>query len=164
MAKKASRRSKKTTLAFIVLLSILAISLTGWIYAESKPKSSGFPPEGIYSWTNYFRGYQAYLDQRIFLSIYHGNSMSPTFSENDSVLWVKTEMNELKVGDIIIFRHPAISGIDNVVHRIVEIQTDGGTFQFRTKGDNFSSSDRYFVPEANVHGLVIGVIYHDNLR
>lgn len=129
LAKKASGVSKKTTFAFIALLSILAITSAGWVYAESKPRSPGSLPEGLYSWTEYFHGYQAYLDQRIFFSIYHGTSMSPTFGENDLVLWVKTDPSGLKVGDIIIFQHPTMPYIDNVVHRIVEVQLrDGDTY------------------------------------
>jgi len=155
---------KKTIIAFVALLSILAVALTGWIHAESKAKNPGSLPEGLYSWAEYFHGYPAYLDQEIHLSVYHGTSMSPTFDENDLVIWVKADARNLKIGDIIIFQHPTLPAIDNVMHRIVEVQSDGGTLQFRTKGDNISSPDRFYVPEANIHGLVIGAIYRDNSR
>lgn len=164
LAKKASRPSKRTTFAFFALVSILVITSAGWLYAESKPRNPGSLPEGLYSWTEYFHGYQAYLDKRIFSSIVHGTSMEPTFGENDLVLWVKANPNELRVGDIIIFQHPTMSYIDNVVHRIFEVQLQDGKYLFRTSGDNSSGLDRYYIPEANVHGLVIGVVYHDNSR
>ncbi len=155
---------EKRTMLIIALLIALAITSTGWALSESKPKNTGSLPEGIYSWTEYFHGYQAYLDQGIFSSILRSTSMSPTFRMDDVILWIKAEPSELKVGDIIIFRHPTLPDIDNVVHRIVDIQFDGGKYSFRTKGDNFADADRFYVPEANIHGLVIGVVYHDNLR
>jgi len=90
--------------------------------------------------------------------------MSPTFGENDLVLWVSVNPSELRVGDIIIFQHPTMPEIDNVVHRVIEVQVDAGKYLFRTRGDNFSGLDRYYIPEANVHGLIIGAVYHDNSR
>jgi len=35
----------------------------------------------------------------------------------------------------------------------------GGEYQFRTRGDNLTEPDQHMVPEGNVHGLVIRVIY-----
>ncbi len=158
----ARKKSKRTAVLIVALLAALAITSVGWALAESRPKSSGALPENIYDWTAYFHGYEAYLDRQVFGSIVHGTSMSPTFSENDLLLWVRVDPSELKVGDVIIFLHPTLPGIDNVAHRIMEIQNDVGNLSFRTKGDNFDSPDRYFIPAANVHGLVIGVAYHDN--
>lgn len=148
----------------VVLLGALVITSAGWILAESKPTSPGSLPAGIYEWTEYFRGYQAYLDQAIFGSIVHGTSMFPTFRENDMILWVKVNPSDIKLGDVIVFRHPTTPNVDNVVHRVVEIQLEAGKYSFRTQGDNLSNPDRYYVPEANVHGLVIGVVYQDNHR
>lgn len=153
---------EKTTALIITLLVALTITGAGWII-ESSPEYVETFPSGIYNWTEYFHGYQAYLDKRIFSSIIRSSSMSPTFTENDLILWVSVNTSELRVGDIILFKHPTMD-FDNVAHRIVEIQFDGGKYQFRTKGDNFSGLDRYYIPEANVHGLVIGVVYHDNSR
>ena len=152
------------TVLIAVLFGALVITSAGWILAESEPTSSGSLPEGIYEWTEYFRGYQAYLDQAIFGSVVHGTSMFPTFRENDMVLWIETDPEDIHLGDVIIFLHPTTPGIDNVVHRVVEIQLDAGKYSFRTQGDNSSSPDRYYVPSANVHGLVIGIVYYDNHR
>ncbi len=155
---------EKRTAIILILLGALVVTSSGWALSEPKPTSTGTLPEGIYEWTEYFRGYQAYLDQAIFGSVIHGTSMSPTFGENDIVLWVEVAAKDVQVGDVIIFLHPTTPGVDNVAHRVVEVQLDGGKYSFRTKGDNLSSPDRYYVPEANVHGLVIGVTYHDNNR
>lgn len=89
-----------------------------------------------------------------------GTSMAPTINDGDTVLWVGVDnMAELKVGDIIIFKHPTIPDVENIAHRIVEIEVVGEEYRFGTKGDDSSSPDQHMVPENNVHGLVIGVIY-----
>jgi len=155
---------EKKTVFIVILLGALAIASAGWILAESRPSKPGSLPSGLYKWTEYFRGYQAYLDQAIFGSIVHGTSMAPTFGEKDMVLWVEVNTDDIQIGDVIIFLHPTTPGVDNVAHRVVEVQFDGGKYSFRTKGDNLASPDRYYVPEANIHGLVIGVIYQDNNR
>jgi len=86
--------------------------------------------------------------------------MVPTINVGDTLLWVEVENKaELKVGDIIIFKHPTLPGVDNIAHRIIEVEVVNGEYRFRTKGDNLSAPDQQPVPEANVHGLVIGVIY-----
>jgi len=152
------------TILTVALLIALAITGIGWAAAEFRPRNMETLPVGLKDWTEYFRGYQAYLDRRIFFSVVRTTSMLPTIGENDLVLWVKVDPGELRVGDIIIFQHPTLPDVDNVVHRIVEIQFDGSRYTFRTKGDNSSSPDRYYVPETNVHGLVIGVVYRDSLK
>jgi signal peptidase I len=152
---------KKNSVLVSVLVVIVAITSAGWILAELKPQSVRPLPAGVENWTYYFRGYEAYLDQRIFSSIVHGTSMEPTLGENDLVLWVRADADALKVGDIIIFQHPTRPYIDNVVHRIVEVQLRDGKYMFRTRGDN-SGLDQNLVPESNVHGLVIGVVYRSD--
>jgi len=87
-------------------------------------------------------------------------SMEPTINVRDTVLWVEVDnIAEIEVGDIIIFQHPTLPEVDNIAHRIVEIVPADGGFKFRTKGDNSSTPDQHLVPEGDVHGLVIGVIY-----
>jgi signal peptidase I len=70
-------------------------------------------------------------------------------------------MAELKVGDIIIYKHPTKT-IDNIAHRIIEVGTGDRENQFKTRGDN--SAEVYWVPSRNIHGLVIGVIYKTGLE
>jgi signal peptidase I len=131
----------------------------GWFSAEQKITTS-ISYDNTYRWTEYFHGYEAYLDQKIFPATMNGTSMTPTINDNDTVLWVEVDNKaELEVGDIIIYTHPTLPGVDNVAHRIVEIVPVDGGYKFRTKGDSLSTSDQYLVPEGNVHGLVIGVIY-----
>ena len=149
----------KKNVVIIALLVLLSVTGVGWFAAELKPLEK-IPYDSTYRWTEYFRGYEAYLDRRIFYAVMEGTSMAPTIKDNDTVLWVKIDnMAELKVGDIIVYKHPTMPGIDNVCHRIIEVGWNGG-YRFRTQGDNMLNPDPYWVPEGNIHGLVIGAIYH----
>jgi len=122
--------------------------------------SEKIPYDNTYKWAEYFRGYEAYLDRRIHPATMQTTSMVPTINVGDTVLWVEVENKaELKVGGIIIFKHPTLPGVDNIAHRIIEVEVVNGGYRFRTKGDNLSAPDQHMVPEANVYGLVIGVIY-----
>jgi signal peptidase I len=97
-----------------------------------------------------------------------GTSMTPAINDGDTVLWVEVENKaELKVGDIIIFKHPVGDGY--LAHRIVckmEVKAKG-KYLFLTKGDKHVPDkegrrylDRYATPGENVLGLVIGVLYN----
>ena len=88
--------------------------------------------------------------------------MAPAINVGNTVLSVKVEninIAELKVGDIIVYKHPTLADIDNVAHRIVEIEVVGGRYRFKTKGDNLPEPDPDWVPENNIRSLVIGVMY-----
>jgi hypothetical protein len=149
----------KKTVAILALISLSAVMGIGWLNTALGPPEK-IPYDNAYKWTEYFQGYEAYLDQRIYPATMQTTSMVPTINVGDTLLWVKVDnMAELKVGDIIIYKHPTLPGIDNVAHRIVEILPFDGGYRFRTKGDNLSEPDLNLVPEGNVHGLVIGVIY-----
>lgn len=65
-------------------------------------------------------------------------SMEPTIKAGDSIIFTKIKYDDLKVGDIIIYKSKEgdTKGL-YIVHRIIE-QTDEG---FITKGDNNQSAD-----------------------
>lgn len=65
-------------------------------------------------------------------------SMEPTIKAGDSIIFTKAKYDDLKVGDIIIYKSKEgdTKGL-YIVHRIIE-QTDEG---FITKGDNNQSAD-----------------------
>jgi len=148
----------KKTAAILALLVLVAIMGVGWFSAWSRPGRTASLPEGIDNLTEYFHGYEAYLDRRISCSVLSGSSMEPTISDGDSVLWVEVDnMAELGVGDIIIYKHPTRPYLDNIAHRIIEVGAGDRENQFKTRGDN--SPEEYWVPSGNIHGLVIGVMY-----
>ncbi len=159
---KVDNLIEKKTAVIILLLIAIGITGVGWLSAALNLEIGGSPPSGVDNFTEYFRGYEAYLDRRIFASIVHGFSMEPTLMDNDLILWVHVDVGELKVGDIILFRHPTMPYIDNVVHRIAEIHMQDGKYLFLTKGDKLPETDRHLLSESSIHGLVIGVIYRNN--
>jgi signal peptidase I len=121
------------------------------------PIRKKIPYDNTYNWAEFFPGYEAYLDRRIYPATMSSTSMAPTINDGDTVLWVKVDNTaKLRVGDIIIYKHPTRPD-DNIAHRIIEVGTGDREGQFKTRGDN--SSDEYWVPSGNIHGLVIGVIY-----
>jgi len=140
----------KKMATILVLSALLVITGIGWFIAVSKR-----PYEGLYSWNEYFRGYEVYLDQRIYRGVMYGTSMELTIREGDSFLWVEVDNKaELRVSDIIVYPHPTYAGHPIVAHRITEVGVQG----FWTKGDHLAA-ERGWVQAENVRGLVIGVVY-----
>lgn len=149
----------KKTAVILALLVLLAITGIGWFRAELEPPPRKIPYDNTYAWAEFFRGYEAYLDRKISVWGIIGDSMEPTFGENDAVLVVEVDPAELKLGDIIVFEHPTRPADPPKAHRIIEVGTLNGGYKFRTQGDNRSEPDRHWVSEDKIHGLVIGVVY-----
>ena len=147
----------KKTAAIFALIVLVVITGEGWYVAWSKTPSVTPLPEGVENRTEYFQGYEAYLDDNIHIAVYSGPSMNPTFKDNDLILWVEVNPAELKVGDIIIYEDPTNPYHKLVAHRIIETRIEEEVYGFRTKGDNNPDPDHYWVD--NILGLVIGVVY-----
>lgn len=78
-------------------------------------------------------------------------SMSPALNTGDLAVVVPTDMNDLRVGDVIVFSSPISSGL--VCHRIIAIHEDDGPV-FQTKGDNNEDPDPFLVEPERVVGRV----------
>ena len=61
----------------------------------------------------------------------------------------------MKVGDIAVYRTPTAY----IIHRIIEIGTDGEGRYFIFKGDNNSGEDHGRIRDSQVEWLSIGIIY-----
>lgn len=158
----------KKEATIIIFLALLVITGFGWLNSLRESASDNtlpIPYDNTYSWAEFFRGYEAYLDRRIFYANAGGTSMEPTFGDGDVVLWVEVDPAELKIGDIIIYQHPTHPSVEIIAHRIIDITVDVVGYRFETKGDNRLESDAetvisaYYVREDDLKGLVIGVIY-----
>lgn len=154
----------KKEIAILALLVLLVITGIGWFRAELGPTPGdisyeNIPYDNTYAWAEIFRGYEAYLDRRISSWVIRGDSMEPTFGDNDVVLLVEVNPAELKVDDIIIFDHPTRPAGPTMAHRIIEVRVQNGEYDFRTQGDHMSDPDRHWLPEDKIHGLVIGAVY-----
>ncbi len=75
-----------------------------------------------------------------------GNSMEGTLSEGDLIIYknINTKNIDLKIGDIVVARHPQIKS-KLIVKRIYKINSN----KFDLRGDNFSSST-----DSRVWGLI----------
>jgi signal peptidase len=77
-------------------------------------------------------------------------SMSPQLLVGDIVIARQVDPAEVQVGDIIQFRQ---DGVD-IVHRVIEIQSNSGLLTFITKGDANGAQDDP-VSESALRGVVI---------
>ena len=86
-------------------------------------------------------------------------SMVPTLNVGDLLILKGIPPEDIKVGDIIVFRATWLpSSEPPVVHRVVAIENRSGILYFYTKGDNNRFRDPAPAPQQNVIGVVIFVI------
>ena len=82
------------------------------------------------------------------------NSMSPTFSRADVVIYKKLkedELNELPNNSIIIYT----LGKQNIAHRIVDIVKDEKNTRYQTKGDRNNMYDPNIVEVNQIKGIYV---------
>ena len=84
------------------------------------------------------------------------DSMLPEISSGDLIIAEKIDASEIKVGDVISFFDPAGNGSSVVTHRVIEIVTEDGKTQWRTRGDNNNTEDKVLVPFENLVGIWTG--------
>lgn len=80
-------------------------------------------------------------------------SMKPVFDERAILLTESACFDDLKVGDIVTYRHPRYGM--TVVHRIMEKRGN----KFWAKGDNNGRMDEVYITRENFQGRVFGIIY-----
>ncbi len=81
------------------------------------------------------------------------DSMYPVIESGDLIICNTAEADEIKVDDVISFYDPMGSGTSVVTHRVMEIVTESGEIEFRTKGDNNNAEDTALVPAENLIGI-----------
>lgn len=87
------------------------------------------------------------------LTVMPTGSMKPVFDERAILLTEAASFDDLKVGDIVTYKHPRY-GMP-VVHRILEKRGD----KFWAKGDNNGRMDEVYITRSNYQGRVFGIIY-----
>ena len=83
-------------------------------------------------------------------------SMEPTIPANALIVTHAVDPEEIRVGDVISYfsKDPTLNGAVNT-HRVVEIQEEGGTLVFQTRGDA-NNADALYPPTADqVIGKVV---------
>ncbi|MBQ3490181.1 MAG: signal peptidase I [Clostridia bacterium] len=91
------------------------------------------------------------------------DSMEPAIPVGALILNKETDIEKIKVGDIICFRSMESYMNGNIVtHRVVDIRTIDGKVALTTRGDANNSEDSYYVIESNFIGKVISVTGEDS--
>lgn len=78
------------------------------------------------------------------------DSMTPTYSRGDAVLFEKTSADKIVVGDVLVFQHSGVI----VTHRVMSVFDQGEKLRFQTKGDANEEPDPDLVDEGEVLGKV----------
>ncbi len=95
------------------------------------------------------------LHTKVPLAVVTSTSMYPTLGIGDLVIIEGVKINEIKVGDIIIFKPRYYSY--PIIHRVVRIIETNGKIIIKTKGDNNLSVDPWDVTEDLILGRVIEI-------
>ena len=100
-------------------------------------------------------GYTTFFGFSIFRVV--TGSMEPTIPVNAVLVCKSTDIEQIKVSDIICFRSRESSHYGSIVtHRVVSIQEDGnGELHLESRGDANYSSDPYYVTKDNLIGAVV---------
>ena len=78
------------------------------------------------------------------------DSMVSTFARGDAIIFEKIEKNEIKKGDIIVFKRDK----KLVSHRVIDTKESSSIRYFQTKGDANKSPDVEWTSEKNTLGVV----------
>lgn len=88
------------------------------------------------------------------LAVVEGKSMEPTLQTGDLVLVVKVSPENIRVGDVIVYKKPDGTFI---IHRVIKIKNVDNQFYYVTQGDNNPIPDGPGIPYGNVIGKVVSV-------
>lgn len=87
------------------------------------------------------------------------DSMEPNINPNDIVITKPVDPDQLRVGDVVMYKITIGNATYRITHRIVEIRTEpDGDHYFVTKGDNREYSDPWRVYPEDIVGRVVLVI------
>ncbi|MBO4855492.1 signal peptidase I [Candidatus Saccharibacteria bacterium] len=78
------------------------------------------------------------------------NSMRPTYSRGDIVIYKRNDPSEIQVNDILVFKR----GNRLITHHVIEIRGTGEDRRFIVKGDHNEDADDYSVSADDVRGTV----------
>ena len=78
------------------------------------------------------------------------NSMKPAYERGDAVIYQKTKIENIRIGEVIAFKRDGRI----ITHRVINIQKTDTLSTFKTKGDANNAPDAYTVDEKDVLGVV----------
>lgn len=144
--------------AMTAFLAVSLIAAPALVTTENLEGELTQPPAGLLNWTALLRGYPAYLDNDVSSFLVSGSSMFPALRDNDLIWYVETSVQNVDVGDIIIFYQTTRPGSPLVAHRVYE-KTQTGVL---TQGDAADLPDQLNVTDNELVGLVIGALYNSS--
>ena len=100
------------------------------------------------------RGYADIAGYSVFRVV--TGSMEPTLSVNTLGVSHKSDIEKIKVKDIVVFRSPTGAGSDRIVtHRVVSVVWENGTATLETRGDANPVADSRMVRQKDLIGKVV---------
>ena len=107
------------------------------------------------------KGYASFGNNSMFRVV--TGSMSPTITENALIVAHKTDIDEVKVGDIVTFRSRSAEMAGSIItHRVFKIINENGKTLLYTKGDANSAEDVLPVDSENYIGKVTKIMQNDS--
>ncbi len=99
------------------------------------------------------------------VDLVNSNSMSPSLMEGDVVAWVPVEIEDIQVGDVVVFKSWLSWPEERLVlHRVVEIKDEWGEPALVTKGDANKHTDQAgphipepYVTDKNLIGKAVSI-------
>ncbi len=98
-------------------------------------------------------GSNLFVKGSVIKSVAATGSMQPVLSEHSYLLMEPASFDDLRVGDIVTYIHPAIN--QPVTHRLIAKRAEG----FVAKGDHNTDADNVWVTKSNYQMRVYGIIY-----
>ena len=134
----AGRLGKAVNIVGNFLFALMLLIMAVLVFSLVQSRLVGGPPS--------VAGYQMYIVQ--------GGSMSPTFEAGSLAFLKPVDPRQISVGDIITYRSPADRS-SLTTHRVVEINREGTSLSFTTRGDANDVNDQQPVYPENVVGEVV---------
>ena len=141
--------SIKNKTKFEAQLNILSQCYTN-LQPSSEITKSGLPSLTINS-NILTLGFNKQINELDIVQVSDTGSMNPTISDKSFVIVKKPKVEELFIGDIIVFN----CHNKEILHRIINIENN----TYFTKGDNNNIQDDCLTKFENIKSKVIGVLY-----
>ncbi len=138
--------------------SVVQQSVASSFFSRGLTKSVPAPTSSLARGTALQAAYGSnlFVKGSVIKSVAATGSMEPVLSEHSYLLLEPARFEDLKVGDIVTYIHPAVS--QPVTHRLIGKRGDA----FIAKGDHNTDSDNVWVTKENYQMRVYGIIYsHD---
>lgn len=76
-------------------------------------------------------------------------SMTGALNMGDTTIFVKYDKQNIKTGDIIVFKKDGLQ----IIHRVIDKKDINGTIRYYTKGDANMSADDYYLVDSDIIGI-----------